>query len=299
MWLFVDYVFSPKTVEGYRTAIASSFRFSSDILLARIRDCQLLSTLFIGRDQSLSSLSRLGYWLWFLSVLGGSPFEPIVQPDKVSLQLLTWKTVFLILLASGARRGEIHALRHDKVLKDEKWKWVSLLPDESFISKTQLRTSGASALKPITIRALSTILSPELVRDRAVCPVRALKVYLARTKGIRAGKKLLFISHLEGHEKDIHPNTISGWIRKLIIHCYRFADEHTATLMGTSTHAIRAMAASLAFRGMVSLEDILSACSWRSHNTFTSHYLIDVSGVMGDLHKIGPLVAAQSLIHPR
>jgi len=35
------------------------------------------------------------------------PFEPRFD-EKVFLQFVTWKTAFLVLLASGARRGEIH-----------------------------------------------------------------------------------------------------------------------------------------------------------------------------------------------
>ncbi len=299
LWLFDDFDFSPKTIEGYRSAIASSLKFSMEADIGRDqRLSSLIHSFYRERPKSVSSQPP-----WDLSIvlnaLGAPPFEPIDNPDKVSLQLLTWKTVFLVLLASGCRRGEIHALRHDHVHRDEKWKYVTLVPDSSFISKTQLRTSGATALKPITIKALSTLLPSDQVRDRAVCPVRALKTYLARTCDRRKGKKLLFISQLEGHSKDIHPNTISGWVRKLIIHCYRFADDQTASLSGTSTHAIRGLAASLAFRGTASLEDVLSACSWKSHNTFTSHYLKDVSGIMGGLHRLGPLVAAQSVVHPQ
>jgi len=42
--------------------------------------------------------------LWTLS---GHPFEPMFD-EKVFLQFITWKTTFLVLLAAGARRGEIH-----------------------------------------------------------------------------------------------------------------------------------------------------------------------------------------------
>ena len=37
----------------------------------------------------------------------GGPFEPI---DKTDLKCLTFKTVFLLTIASGRRRSEIHAL---------------------------------------------------------------------------------------------------------------------------------------------------------------------------------------------
>lgn len=85
-------------------------------------------------------------------------------------------------------------------------------------------------------------------------------------------------------------------MRRLIIFCYANVDDHSAKLLGTSTHAIRGLAATLAFKGVASMEDILKACSWKSHNTFTSHYLKDVSGLMDGLHKLGPLVVAQKVV---
>ena len=298
LFVFEELVLTPKTVEGYRTAISSSLKFVSEV--------------DIGRDQRLTALIHSFYQErpnsmrthppWDLSVvlgvLSSSLFEPIDDANRVSLQLLTWKTAFLVLLASGCRRGEIHALKKE-ILKDPKWKWVTLYPLASFVSKTQLRTSGATALQSVRLEALSTILPPDQARDRALCPVRALKAYLSRTRHMREGKKLLFISCLEGHTQDIHPNTISGWIRKLIQFCYQNADSHTARLQGTSTHAIRGLAATLAFRGSVSMENILKSCSWKSHNTFTSHYLKDITGVMEGLLRLGPLVVAQAVVNPQ
>ena len=40
------------------------------------------------------------------------PFEPL---DQASDQVLTWKTAFLIVHASGKRRGEIHAFEHARL----------------------------------------------------------------------------------------------------------------------------------------------------------------------------------------
>ena len=44
-----------------------------------------------------------------LSALAKPPFEPL---DQALDQLLTWKTVFLITLATGKGRGEIHTFEH-------------------------------------------------------------------------------------------------------------------------------------------------------------------------------------------
>ena len=57
--------------------------------------------------------------------------------------------------------------------------------------------------------------------DHSLCFVQALKVYLAKTKDKRMNKDLLFISYKEGHKGDLHKNTLSAWIRKLIHHVYK------------------------------------------------------------------------------
>ena len=83
----------------------------------------------MGKDLELSDLSS---WMhrnrqrsskvippWDLKVvltaLQEEPFEPIQDPTKVSLQHLTWKAGFLTLLASGGRRGEVHALDYASI----------------------------------------------------------------------------------------------------------------------------------------------------------------------------------------
>ena len=48
--------------------------------------------------------------------------------------------------------------------------------------------------------------------------------------------------------------------------------------------------ASKAFQRGVSLEQILSACHWKSHNTFTQFYLKDVAWADSELYHLGPVV---------
>jgi len=78
---------------------------------------------------------------------------------------------------------------------------------------------------------------------------------------MREGKEVLFISHKREHKGDIHRNTISGWICKLVSFVYKNASDHTINLAGTSTQVICGMAATLACRGGVDIEEVLRACS--------------------------------------
>jgi hypothetical protein len=55
--------------------------------------------------------------------LTGPLFEPLSNLDKVSLKHLTLKTVFLTLLASGSRRGEVHAFSFEKFAHPPLWEY--------------------------------------------------------------------------------------------------------------------------------------------------------------------------------
>ena len=69
------------------------------------------------------------------------------------------------------------------------------------------------------------------------------------------------------------------------------------TLHQVKAHDVRAFAASKAFKSGVSLEQILSACHWKSYNTFTQFYLKDVAWADTELFHLGPVVAAQQVYH--
>jgi len=79
--------------------------------------------------------------------------------EKVFLQLVTWKTTFLVLLAAGARRGEIHDIPYKKCFCDKDFTQVTLRLSERFITKNQIRTSS----RPKSFRIPS--LQKELPRD--------------------------------------------------------------------------------------------------------------------------------------
>ena len=222
------------------------------------------------------------------------PFEPI---ESASIKFLTWKTVFLLALASGKRRSELHALSCAKVVWKEDGSTVKLGVIPSFLAKTQLAgTPSLSFLVP----ALAPSLGPGLQEDAKLCPLRALKVYLERTKDMRTGKRLLFVSFLPNFPSDIRPATISAWIKKCVLFCYEKSRTVKAPSFKVKAHDVRALASSLAFTNHVSLSDIMEACTWASHNTFTSlssFYLGDLAWTSGDCLQLGPVVVAQHVVH--
>ena len=119
--------------------------------------------------------------------------------------------------------------------------------------------------------------------------------YLDRTSDIRQHKELVFVSFKKGFDKDISPATISSWIKQAVILCYELSDQEAHTLHQVKAHDVRAFAASKAFQAGISLEQILSACHWKSHNTFIQFYLKDVAWADSELYHLGPVVAAQQI----
>ena len=184
--------------------------------------------LAISKDENLSRLldsfhrdkpkGRRGIPSWNLSLvlhqLTKAPFEPL---RKASLKHLTFKTVFLLALGSGKRCSEIHAWLYKNIRHQENWTRVSLYPSPSFISKNQLAKEGSTSVAPVVIPALAPSLDRSLKEDKSLCPVRALRYYLDRTKDMRVGKDLVFVSFLLGFRKDIVPATISSWIKQTVL----------------------------------------------------------------------------------
>ena len=80
-----------------------------------------------------------------------------------------------------------------------------------------------------------------------------------------------------------------------MILCYELSNQQAVTLDQVKAHDVRAFAAFKALKSGVTLEQILSACHWKSHNTFTQFYLKDVAWADSELFHLGPVVAAQQI----
>ena len=291
LYLFEDKKLQPNTIDGYRSAIADKLgsaivNVSKDDNLTRLLDS-------FHRDRPKG---RRGIPSWNLSLvlhqLTKAPFEPL---KEASLKHLTFKTVFLLALGSGKRRSEIYAWQHKNIRHQSDWSKVSLYPSPSFLSKNQLAREGPESIAPVVIPALAPTLDRSLKADKSLCPVRALRYYLDRTSDLRQNKELVFVSFKKSFDKDISPATISSWIKQAVILCYELSDHQAHTLHQVKAHDVRAFAASKAFQSGVSLEQILAACHWKSHNTFTQFYLKDLAWADSELFHLGPMVAAQQI----
>ena len=143
-----------------------------------------------------------------------APFEPL---DKASLFYLSVKTVFLVTLATARRVSEVHALSIDS----DHLRFSNL--DRSLILRTQV---GFLAKNQLPSRAPDSIIIPKLSNfccksdnlNHMLCPVRAVKIYLNKTKSLRKHRKRLFIP-IRG-DQDYAKSTLSRWVRYAIKHAY-------------------------------------------------------------------------------
>ena len=154
-------------------------------------------------------------------------------------------------------------------------------------------------MSPVTIPALTPILDRQFKEDRTLCLVWALRYCLDQTKDLRGSRSLLFISFKKGHTSDIRPTTLSSWLKQTILFCYKQADQQSLDLAQIKAHYIRVFAASKAFCGGVSVNQIMQACHWKAYNTFTNFYLKDLTWSDDDNNMyLGPVVAAQQILDP-
>ena len=243
MYLYQDLNRCPLTIDGYRTAIVDTLGPTAHHIAHNADLYRLLSSFHRDRPKSSRNLPK-----WNVSVvlneLTKAPFEPMKDTD---LKHLTLKTAFLLALASGKRRSEIHAWVANKVSILGQWEKVALFPSSDFIAKNQLAREGSQSVSPVTIPALTTIVDRQFKEDRTLCLVRALRYYLDRTKDLRGSQSLLFISFKKGHTSDIRPATLSSWLKQTILLCYKQADQQALDLVQVKAHDIRAFAASKAF----------------------------------------------------
>ena len=215
------------------------------------------------------------------------------------LKHLTLKTAFLLALASSKRRSEIHAWVANKVSNLGQWEKVALFLSSDFIAKNQLAREGSQSASPMTIPALTIIVDRQFKEDRTLCLVRALRYYLDRTKDVRGSRSLFFISFKKGHTLAIRPASLSSWLKQTILLCCKQADQQALDLVQVKAHDIRAFAASKAFYGGVSVDQIMQPCHWKAHNSFTNFYLKDLTWSDNDNNMyLGPVVAAQQVLDP-
>jgi integrase len=279
------------TIRGYRTAISDTLKHRGRDVGSNSYLSDLLSSLHRERPRSVNRMPTWNLAL-VLRSLTREPYEPLA---KASDKFLTLKTVFLLSLATGKRVSEIHALDINSIRWTESRAEVFLSPNVRFLAKTQRSEQAQKQLEVIHLRALAPTLQQDMTEDRSLCPVRALRYYISRTKEHRRSQAHLFVSYVANH-KEVGKNTISLWIRRVIKKAYENHSDEDRVILGLRAHDLRGFSASCAFFNNVPLVEVLNACTWKRHSTFSEFYLRNMATQADDLYQLGPLVVAQHQI---
>jgi hypothetical protein len=150
-------------------------------------------------------------------------------------------------------------------------------------------------LAVIEVKALAPTLSRDLPEDRSLCPVRAIRYYLERTKAHIKGQSRLFVSYVANH-KEIGKESVSLWIRKVIQKAYEHHTDEGKVVLNYRAHDLRGFASSWALFNSVVLTDVMNACTWKRHSTFSEFYLRDMASQADELYQLGPLIVAQQQV---
>ena len=221
-----------------------------------------------------------------LKFLCSNKFEPLEQASLVDL---TKKTLFLITLALAKRVSEIQALSR-LVGFSVQGAVVSLIM--GFRAKNDNKCKALP--RNFLIKGLTELVGNE--EEAKLCPVRALKAYLVRTKELRGPhNRRLFVAPRDP-TRPASKNAISHFIRNLIKEAHVVLNSDLLPVLKAKPHEVRAVATSIAFHQNMSLEAVMNTAQWRCRSVFASHYLKDVSLEYENCRTLGPYVAAGSVI---
>ncbi len=162
--------------------------------------------------------------------------------------------------------------------------------EPGFLPKTH---NPSQDLEPIIVPALPPSRLSSAV-DRTLCPVRAVRYYVRKTRQIRANRKRFFIPTLG--QQEVSKATISRWIGRAITRAYTRVSGSAAVKFRPKPHEVRAVSTSWAFRSGIPVARVLRAATWKNYNTFSKFYLRSLSEQAGDVLRLGPLVAAGEVV---
>lgn len=127
--------------------------------------------------------------------------------------------------------------------------------------------------------SLSSIKVYAYNEEKTLCPVRCIREYIRRTRGIRNGEDQLLISSRKPYAR-VARNTVSSWTKKV----FRAAGIDTQVF---APHSTRAASTSAAIAQGINLNTLLQQASWKSAETFARHYNKPIEDVTSSVtHKI-------------
>ena len=282
VYLHEDRGFAPTTVASYRSSLGGVLGPVEGVPLGQHPTLsRLLRSMSVSHPRSRPrvpswDLSRV------LDFLASRP-NPSSLDRRDDRSFLTVKLGFLLALATGKRRSELHALSRDPQDFRHTPDGIWLRTMAGFLPKTAVPGHDPAPFFMPCLRPEAATLE----RDERLCPVSTLLLYVRLTGGLQSGQRLFQKIRGSGSPS---ADSVSRWITQ----CIRLA--HDTDLPQVHAHEVRRMAASWAYQaGVHSLEEILLAGWWASHSTFTRFYLAPLHPQPDGLFRLTPIVSGRQI----
>ncbi len=135
--------------------------------------------------------------------------------------------------------------------------------------------SGSGCHQVVNLQALpSEEADPALV---LLCPVRALRRYVDRTRSFRSSEQLLVCYGGQQKGKAVSKQRLAHWIVDAITLAYQSQGEPCP--LGVRAHSTWSVASTYALAHGTSLADICRAAGWVTPNTFARFYSLRIEPV--------------------
>lgn len=206
-----------------------------------------------------------------LAALRENPFEPL---EKASLKYLTFKAIFLLAVTSVRRVSELQALTSGPPFCTINPRSILLRVNASFCPKTatEIALKGVIELHSFP-RKVRTDNDRELRKN---CPVRALTLYIERTKSVRKDPQLFVAYGDNAKGRAVSKQTMSRWVSQTIRETYEIMGRDPPARR--NPHTTRGVASSWAEMARAGLVAICQAATWSQSLTFAKFYRLDFSG---------------------
>ncbi len=210
---------------------------------------------------------------WDLSiVLAGLQRGPCEPLDSVELRFLSAKTALLTALTSIKRVGDLQAfsVSEECLVFGPDYSHVVLRPRPGYVPKVPTT--------PFRDQVVNLQALPSEEADPALallCPVRALRIYVERTRSFRSSEQLFVCFGGQQKGKAVSKQRLAHWIVDAIALAYQSQGEPCP--MGVRAHSTRSVASSYALAHGASLADICRAAGWATPNTFARFTIFELN----------------------
>ncbi len=209
---------------------------------------------------------------WELSVVMAGLQRGPFEPDSVELKFLSLKTVLLTALTSIKRVGDLQAFSVSKecLVFGLVYSHVVLRPRPGYVPKVPTT--------PFRDQVVNLQALPSKEADPALallCPVRALRIYVDRTRSVRSSEQLFVCHGGQQKGKAVSKQRLAHWIVEAVALAYQSQGEPCP--LGVRAHSTRSVASSHVLAHSASLADICRAAGWATPNTFPRFYNLPLS----------------------